>query len=492
MSSLVFLGEKDNQFANKIDTVLKDAGYLISAFDNFRQLQDKANQEYPSILVLNAHILEKTGDLETLFRSFPTIIYAPAMNVDSKLLFYHKGVKRVITGNEETFLQLINAVKMITYRNNELRRARQQSLTHGTLQTFSLQDVLQNAMLEKKNLILKIKRDRWNSKIRTFQGHVVNAFTSNLINEDAILKTMHVPVGSFVIRSYKKDEEFSPMSSSTLAIVAEAKFEQNAIRRFLNRWELENPEFEIISGIEQNEFSADMMTAIELVKKFKNFQNILLNSSFSVLKTLRLIEQLIKTGVVIQAGEGEAVHLLQMEDIEFIRENLLQPNSTHGNLIVLGLPSSGRTELIRTIAGFQRAPIKSVQSLDFTRINLQSHLSLTIFGVSIEEAFLPILEKLSKGIVACIFLVDYARSDKFEFSNYILNQLLQIYSVPFVIGLTNTGGNNDKAIKNFKNLFPLPSGAKVVPVDTGSFADIRQLFYNCTSVATQTNEEENV
>jgi len=491
MAYLVYIAEEFPELIGKINDQLGQAGSSIKVFNSFASLQESSEKTLPDLALLN-HSLLTNGDYDTeLFSKVPTLIYASAIDIEKSLELYKHGVKRIVVEPENLAAHASAAARMILYRRDVLRRSRQASVTYGTLQTFSMREVLQNALLEKKNLIIKIRHKEGDIKIRTFQGHIVNAFALNLSNEEAVLKAMQFPTGSFVIRGYYKLDEYSPVTTSTLAILAEAKFEQNEMRRFLNAFAngSSNPEFQVVTAKKGKTLPLEKAEVLALIEEHRAFQSIILNSRMSVLKTVRELSSLCTRGYIKLAGEGETVETFQQPDIDFLRERLLPEASRGGNLVILGMPSTGRSELIRTFAGKEKEAIKSVRSVDFVRINLQSDLALTVFGISPEKNLLSILEKISQSMVACVFLIDYTQKDQFEFLNYLFNRIVQIYPVPFVVGLTNVAGNTEQALKTVRKQFTLPESIQFVTVQADSFNDVRKLVYGLRQVEAEIEEE---
>lgn len=491
MAYLVYIADESPELVEQISEQLAQAGSSTKVFYSFADLQSNSEKTLPDLVLLN-HSLLTNGDTGTeLFSKVPAIVYAGAIDIEKGLDLYEHGVKRLVIEPENLAAHASAAARMILFRRDVLRRSRQASVTYGTLQTFSMREVLQNALLEKKNLIIKIRHKEGDIKIRTFQGHIVNAFALNLSSEEAVLKAMQFPTGSFVIRGYYKLDEYSPVSSSTLAILAEAKFEQNEMRRFLNAFAngSSNPEFQVVTSKKGKPLPPEKTEALALIEEHRAFQSIILNSRMSVLKTVRELSSLCTRGYIKLTGEGEVVETFQQPDIDYVRERLLPEGSRGGNLVILGMPSTGRSELISTFAGKEKGAIKSVRSVDFVRINLQSDLALTIFGISLEENLLSILEKISQSMVACIFLVDYTHKDQFEFLNYLFNRIVQIYPVPFVVGLTNVTGNPEQALKTVRKQFTLPENIQFVTVQADSFGDVRKLVYGLRQVEAEIEEE---
>ncbi|RMH78686.1 MAG: DUF4388 domain-containing protein [Calditrichaeota bacterium] len=489
MANLIFICEASSELAQQLTAALEKEGVTGKVFASFTELRENAARTVPDAVVLNAAISPDEQASRQLFQEIPTVIYGQGLSIEEQLALYDEGVKRYLPLDETLPTRLAAVIRRILFRITELRRIRQQALTHGTVQAFSLTDVLQNALGEQKNLILKLRHGDWISRIRIFQGHIIEARTPNLADEDAALKILHIPAGTFAIRGYRKAEALSSVRASTLALLAETAFEKKEIQQFLEPFQSTDPRFEVIPSERLTELSSEELQVLDLVEEFGNFREVLLRSPFSVLRTVRLLKEFLEREVMAPAGKGREVETFQPEDIRYLREHLFEDEVHEGHLIVLGLPTSGRTELIRTIAGHQNAPLRSLQSLDFTRLRLQPGLTLSIFGISIDAAFLPILEKLSQAMVAVIFLIDYTRTAQYEFSNYVLNQLIRIYDVPFVIGLTNLPEDAGEAVTEFHRHFTVPKGISVLPVKTDSFADIRRLLHHLRKVPTRKDKE---
>ena len=178
------------------------------------------------------------------------------------------------------------------------------------------------------------------------------------------------------------------------------------------------------------------------------------------------------------------------EDVEFLQQHVFPENVTFGKFIVVGLPTSGKSEFIRTFAGLNQAPLKQVQSLDFTRIRLNDSLQLALFGVSIDEHFQPILEKISEGVQAIIFLVDYGSPERFEYTKYLIHSILNTYDVHFVVGVTHIDGDAEAAIRDVRDALDIPEPLDVVAVNPTNFGEVRRLLYRLKRLPHAEAEEE--
>lgn len=489
MSPKIYIAAQPGEVRGRIESLLQQ-DYLLEMFDNAAAFREATGQATPEVVILQGQFARVLDSVESLASKSMVLVFAESMDVDERLSLYRQQVKQVITGTDQIAERICQGVRMLCYRTRELLQRRQQSLTQGTVQAFSIPDILQNALLEKKNLIIKVRLPELDAKLRTFQGHLVNAFTSNLSNEDAALKLLHLSSGAITIRSYQKLNEYAPICASVAAIIAESRFQEQEILEGLEKYcfGLSNPEFTRAATAEGQAGKVEQ-SLLALVETETPFRQLLMASPYPVLDTARAIFGLCRSGQLRVKGEGASVEAFQNDDIRHIRENLLPEGMHEGTLLVLGLPDTGRSELVRTIAGFQQAHIKSMQSLEFTRLRLAQDLTLSLCGVSIEESFLPILEKLSDGIVAGIFLINYSEPGQFEFCRYLFQQIRNHYSFPVAFGLTNMPEGRDDAVTDFRNRFGVPDDTAAIGLNPSSFSDFRNILRTLERVTVVSEED---
>ncbi len=490
MKHLIYIGDEQNHLADIFKEKLTKNGNKVEVYSTLSGLLPQLNKNLPDLILLNANVFAGTPPSEDIFEKTSTVIYAEQLGVEEKLDFYHKGAKRVIVGRIQLIPTVTSICSMILDRHTNVRRTRQQSLNYGILYGYSLQDILLNAFLEKKNLIIRVQNNGWDAKIRVYQGHIISAVAPDLRNEEAVLKTLHLPIGRFIIRRYYRREEHSSGICSTPAILAELKFEQKKMQEFFERVGSNNPEFRL-SSFGDASLDHDEKILVELIKKHSVFQSIQLNSPFPVLKTVRILSSLFDRNLIYLEGESEAFETFHEKDIQYIEERLFTEEAEEGRIVILGVPSSGKSELIRKIAGQQKAKIQTIQYLDFTRIKLKENMSITLFGISIDEDFQPIFDKISEEMLAYIFLVAFDKKETFEYTKYLLKTMLQSYDVPCVLGLTNVDTDIDQAVlNNIRETLEIPAEIQLIPINPNSFKDVRKLIYNLQK-RTQSMQGEN-
>jgi len=487
MKRRIYICDTNRQIAEIFKDRLSNI-YEAETFSTLKELSTELNKNLPDLILLNPNILQKATLQEEIFKNTSVIIYAEEMDVEEKLKYYQLGVKRVIAERLELIPTVTSVCSMILDRHANFRTIRQQSLNYGTLQGFSLQEILQNAFLEKKNLIIKVQNNGWDAKIRIFQGHIINAVAPDLENEEAVLKMLHLPIGKFTIRSYRNIRKQSSGISSTPAILAELKFEQNKLEEFFKTVGSTNPKFKLTSIKKAFSLQADEKILVGMVKKYSIFQAIQLNSPFSVLRTVRILSNLFRRKLIYLEGEGEVFETFQDDDILYLEKNIFPEGVKDGRIVILGVPGSGKTELIRKIAGQQQVRMQTLQYLDFTRIRLKKDLNLTLFGISIDENFQPIFDNIAEGMLAYVFLVDSKMKGTFEYTKYLLKKMIQTYSVPCVVGITNIDSEDDAGLAKLRKKIEIPEEIQVLPVNPNSFKDALNLIYNLRKLSLRPRE----
>jgi len=477
MTTEIYLGEKSDKIYQRLKKSFSEGDYSIERFATVQELVERIKFSTPELLIISRDFGMDSGFDDMWFQAFPVILYGEFEELEDKAAFYNKGIKRVVDLRRESFEELIAVTRMLLYRIRDLRNFRQKSLTFGTLHGFSLGKILQNVLVEKKNFVIQVLKKDWKGKIRSFQGHIVSAFTPHLQGVDAALKSLFVTDGAFLIRRYQKMEEYSPNPNSTFAVLAEAKFERQEVTQFLSQFGISNPIFTEVPKAPEN-LTTEEETLLKCIKEYRAFQDVFLRAPFPPLKTIRLLQNMLSRNVIQLAGEVEEEAIFSPKDVEYIQENLLPHNQNEIRVLILGTPKSGKTQLIRTIARSKNAPVNMVRGLEISKLDMDNKFKLVLVGVPIDDTIQPILNKLRSQIHAIIFLIDASSLENFDYLNYLLHQVLQTYMVPFVVGVTHAGKNAGEASLQIREKFRIPGVIEVIPINPDSFGHIRQLIYN--------------
>jgi signal recognition particle receptor subunit beta len=230
------------------------------------------------------------------------------------------------------------------------------------------------------------------------------------------------------------------------------------------------------------------------------------NSPFGILDTLnRLIElkqsnnlKFRETDEVfgelqaeqVQESSGLIEKLLSSDDVNVLRKNLKTNDLTSGKLLILGSSTCGKTDFIRQFNQGSVSGVRSNQELDFTTIELAEDLSLQVFGIALEERLSQIIEKLSQDLVGYIFLIDAKRDSEFEYTNYVINNLISVHKVPWTIAVTNLEESTKSIPPKIKSSFDLPKGKSLFSCNVSNKEDVRKVILSIKSTKTEKNNKK--
>ena len=481
MSQKILIADDTFEVAEKLQAALSETGNDVKIVSQFDKIKDTIAEESPDMLCVNAALFEKNSLPAAIVQQLPVVIYAFELDTQVESQFYEIGVKRVIVENVKMTDQVAAFVKMYQYRRQTLTERRRKSLTHGNLRTLPLSDLLQNAMYEKKNLIIKIRYKQLNVKILTYLGHVISCAFADKTGEEALGKALMLNDGSFTIMGYQKPNENAQMSVSVPAILAEIQFIQHKIQQFLTSLGLDagNPSFKTIKSDKIFELPKAQLKVLDLVEEYGTIGDVLLHSPLNLLETVGLVtyfaeNNLIKPAATKSPATGRTVTTIDPAIRAAQHQQIAETGISSGTIVILG--NRGRSDLINTIAGHDSTAIKSVKSLEFTRLALPNKTRVTVFGISMETTFLPILDKVAEKMIGCVILLDFQDQTQVEFSSYLFNRIMQLYSTPFLVALSNVDIDENSAIQSFRKTVNVPEGVEVVVIDPRTFEGTLKIF----------------
>ncbi len=545
MNHKIIIAEELFQIAEQIEDKLKEADYRTSICSTIGELTAALENHSVDLLIASADFLNSNPQQLHLLKQQPSIVYAPDLDINEHPKYYKAGARRVISAFSELPEQVAVTAKMLLYSRHHLREIRRTNLTHGDMKALSLTELLQNAMLEEKNLVVKIHHANWDARIRITNGHVTDAQTSNLTGENALLKALQYAEGSFIIRGFKEANIEPEMGASTLALLAEKHYEQQVFHDFLNAvgQSSSNPVVRVEHNSSVLSLSRAQLKLLDLVEIHGNLKDVLRYSQQPFLATLRMLQEYAQKRIItfgeitepaiqrtvdspvtsakektpvkteipkkvekvtpakpkpaIKAPDKEPVappepqaKQQQKAPAEKVQENgvhekasvppkksvidVSQTELPPGTLLVLA--NEGRSKFINTIANLYNAPVKSSSEIDVTQIKLSDTTRFAGLGVSVQEAFIPTLEKVANQLIGGILLLDAQKPSEWEYGNYIFSQIANLYKRPYIVALTNLKPDSIKAIEALQKTLVLPAGATFRTLQTHSQEDVQAVL----------------
>jgi len=494
MTKTVYIAATDEHIAARVGSQLETAGVQVRLFSAVERLLEWLEEELPDVVVVEDPASVPDETLNNLFVDIPTVVIGAHMPLPQRLHYFQLGAHDVVSFHQYPEETTAAVVQNLLFRLLDLTHIRYQNLTTGNLEIFSLQEIFENAFVEGKSLIIKISLNDWSTTVRIGMGHILSVTPAHPEEHplDTLLKTFQLPAGSFIIRKFEMKRPEKSAFPSIAGILTEAEYQRREFQKVLDAWGEKNPALEINEkALKKFKPDSAQTLLLDTIRRHPLLREAVIMAPGNLLQNLHQVQQLKDAGVIHFVGQKPMEQeVLLPEDVQFLKQHVFPENVTFGKFIVVGLPTSGKSELIRTFAGLNQAPLKQVQSLDFTRIRLNESLQLALFGVSIDEHFQPILEKISEGVQAIIFLVDYNSPERFEYTKYLVHSILNTYDVHFVVGVTHIEGDADTALQDVRNALDIPEPLDVVAVNPTNFGEVRRLLYNLKRMPHVEAEEE--
>ncbi len=481
MTPYILIADSNPQRAGQIETHLKDMDLNTRILSQPEELSGALAGSAPEVLVIDPTFLAANPSPETIFAQVPTVVYAAEMDVEAECQWYERGASRVVLADQTLPEHVAGVVKMIRYRRKNLREYRQQLLTHGDLHTLSLAELLQNAMYDRKSLVVKIQHRDCHAKIRTFRGHVISAEMSHLSGVEALIKALHLSAGSFVVHKYDAETEVPPLPVSTPGVLAEMRFQQEEIQRLPGVFHAtgSNLRLAVVHSEKIFELPRPRLKILDLVEEYGLLNDILLHSPLSLLKTVRVLQEFAAEGLIRHHDEPATAEPSAAAAQPSVKEALAARLKNSGTIIVLG--GKGRSRVVQQLAGGPSGTVKSHQAVDLARLDLSPNVRLNILGISVEETFLPVLDKVSKSLIGCVLLVDYRDQAQHEFTGYLFNRMIQLYDTAFLIALTNIEGEEAAAVATVRQRLGMPESFPIVAMDPERPEDIIKMMTELTT-----------
>lgn len=477
MASLIYLLDTNLERAKAIAEKAAEQRLHLEVISKPPDLDRTIEKKSPEAIFVAFDCLENSTDL-----NFPggifTIVYGDHIDTDCLVSLYQKGVSRVIPWNSRTPGLLFQFYRTHLYRKTELRPAIRKSVSCGTTDPVLSRRILLNAITEQKSCIFKFFHGDWSAKLKICRGEVVEAICPGFKNEDALLFILQQESGDFRMKTYHASQETAALSASAFGVVVEANFQTNISENFLKKFGIHNPIFQKSPQFDTGHLTGEQKEMLNIIDMQNEYRNILHSSPFGKLKTIRFLENLYQLGAVSIDVEKADLLMFNPEDIRFISERIFPQGENEGRLIILGYPDSGKSEVVQLFGKIQQSEVKSIQSVDYTRLRLGEGFLLNVFAISIDSYFQPVMKKLSQNMLACFFLIDYRQDENVEYTKYLIQQIFAKYRVPLVFGISNIRGDIPKAIAGMRKLYEVPSSFEVIPVNPNDFHQIKQMFYH--------------
>ena len=454
--------------------------------------------EYQSIV--NAE-REKLIDLFRDARKTKFVIFDVPHDAIRRLAFYKLGAYRILGENYDIediyFLSenLLSSKKPVTEEK--------ESRFSGRLQDFNLAGLINNFGKEKRSGVLRIQTAASSGKIYFNNGHIYHASAGYLKDDEAVLYMLTWNQGRFIMSPLPRKKVNNRVRLSNVGILLQGETIKEEYSHLVKDLGGMSKEMKVINqgDLIQRDNQPDYKNFIEKLSNFRQINDIIESSPFSMIETLNQLVALKKSKNLKireaddvfneleteqpQDSSGLVERLLSSDDVDLFQKNLNSKDLTSGKLLILGSITCGKTDFIRQFNQGSVSAVRSNQELDFTTIELAENLALQVFGIALEERLSQIIEKLSEDLVGYIFLIDAKRESELEYTNYVINNLISAHDVPWTIAVTNLDKSAKSIPSKIKSRFDLPKGKALLICDVTNKEDVRKVVLSIKNVKTK-------
>jgi signal recognition particle receptor subunit beta len=344
------------------------------------------------------------------------------------------------------------------------------------LRDFSIAELIQSCLLDKKSVACKIMDNEWSAKLRLHQGKLESASCSGSEGTKAVLEIMHHQRGEIFLNYFSDSKPAEPLEASTPVHLLELQYQQKLLKEFLQKCGENNPIFKKAKMADADHFSEAEKIILKILEQRLSLKKLLKISSLSFLHTFRIIENFLQKGIIEIEKESQESQQFSEEDLEFFYEKLFNPGQKIGQILILGSSETVKHQGIETIAKSIESQLVTNNLAEITAVTLDQQAKLYFVALPLNDQIHRLLESFVSDLVATVFIIDLAQQTEMDYPKYFLRQFLAEYSLPFVIGITNVGENTEEAIQKVKNKLEIPSHVHLSVIDPQNFPQFRRLL----------------
>ncbi len=482
MTRTVYMVDLNAERALKLQQRLEAQQAVARHFPLLKDCLIAMKSQACQLLLVHSEALAELKVGETLFSLCKTVVYGEEVDALERETWYAWGAYQVVSSSVDLVERTAQVVEKYWYRRETFPAVQKKRLTLSPVASLPLAEVFYNAMMERKNLIVKASIGPWEAQGRFYLGHLVEAETPELTGSAAALKLLHLPNGFVLVRRCQFENPPRINLPSTLGLLAENHAEAHRLQQLIRRLGWRNPRFILSPSLEQEALEPDQQVLLKSLQQYPCLQDVLLYVPLPPLAALNGLEQFLERGWIALEQPNAEPDDWEAPDIDYLQRTLFRGGKKEANLVVLGLPDARTAELIKTLCGRRRVQEKTVHSLHIVRVALQAHVFLNVIGITLTENFMQLMEKLGRSLAAWILLIGNTDSKSLEYNQYLIQQFVQQTAAPMAVGLTCRKGMlpfNEQG--NLRSALRLPEPVEIIPVRPDSFASVRQLLYNLNS-----------
>jgi signal recognition particle receptor subunit beta len=503
-NQLLFVSTKSDD-SDLLASRFKENGIKFLQLENIQESGSRlSNSEFELILVdYDLMVQADRDDIGNLFKSARKtkfVIYNVTPDANRRIAFYRLGAYRIldqVSTPEDVYRFTVTALEK-PESNGEMKEAK----FSGSLDDFNLTGLINIFGKEKRSGILRIKTPVSSGKIYLNDGIIIHAVAGNRKSDDAVFYMLTWNKGWFSMSPLPLRSVQNRMQLSNIGLLLHGEYIRSQFFEKINKLGGLNRQIRVINKGDLLQRQTDPLFAelIANMSVFRGVHEIIEFSPYDMISTVDMLLSLKRTknlefretaqGVddlyveEILDRTGQAGHFLNEEEIGRLRNLLNASEISNGKLIILGTNTCGKSDFIRNFNQGSLSGVRSNQELDFTKIELDKNFHLQVFGIALDKRLTDIIQKLSEGLLGYIFLVDAERPDEFEYTTYIMNNLMSTNAVPFTVAITNIAAGDKKKFKQISQKIRVPGNRDMLVCDVTRKEDVKKVILSIKMMKT--------
>ena len=477
------------------DTVL----LVVKEYDELKSIIEETRIQ---LIILSAKLYNDNAQIRQLARQneFLFALYSLMDDPTEKSIYISRGIW-FFWNLTNGVGPLIDNLKLIHQRQNLIRRIPERSDIKGNLTDLPFDELLTNLTINGKTVKLELFSPFGRAVLHFNKGILTHARQGVLRGNSVVLNLFLWPGGTFFVSQSEQPASPPNVNASFIALIAEGDYRKE---QFWNYW-AKKVNFNsplLFRDTNPKLISPKVNQLRQLFIRQKSLLYLLLASETDVWALIHEIDKLINDGTIDYIPDTENVispDSLVAEKRSFltlsessILEKVFFARHSHineGKIIIAGASGSGIIEFIRTVSGKLSAPLKQVHNLVFSRVKLNDKI-ISFFGITIEERFTELMQKLSENMFGFILLIDARNKEELEYTAYIIKSLFSNYpDAIFSVGLTHTEKARAMPLDMIKQTIQLPSYAKLQICNIEDENSIKELIFNMRDIPKSEDEE---
>lgn len=473
----VILLEKDAEKVEFYQSYLAVYSVKTRKYSSLADFSAEDEQDFLFLLISYQVILgSERSNVISLFQKYQDheiVVYDVPENANRRLAFYDLGARRVYDSSyspQEVCHSLKWLIDVLSASDQKV-----ESYSRGRLEDIPVQSLILLLGRENRTGVLKLISEYNSGKIYFFNGNIDAAQVGTHFGKAAVLHMILWRKGHFIFSPSDHLAQETHISLSNFGFVIMAQSIQREMEDNLRQ--IGPPE-----SVLRVRYAGDLLQSgldiderfISHIKNPRILANVLENPVYTSFETAQKLILLKNKGYLsvneasqrslssaIPRAEEEAATQLPLPgtqiEIDLIKESLHLPEEQKSmKLLLLYNPQQAESSFVRTfIPEMIREAHTQIKGI--TQLSLSAEFNVYLLAMETDQKSLDFILGMEKGdFHGYIFLLDAAAEYSFEYSNYLINQLLTNRPAPAVVAVGGLAGA--QLLSGVKSRFFTPEG----------------------------------